>query len=92
MITLFGLVQAAGLLASLQGNHRVEIDGQAYRVNVKGQTVSSYKKSVVVMRTPERGEALRKAVVLATGCVMANGYWEGSSLHGTLDCSQRPTN
>lgn len=88
---LLMLAQAAGLIASLQGNHKVEVDGQTYRVMVKGNTVSAFKKSVIVVQTPEVGEAMRKAVTIATGCTMKDGFWRGLRLTGTLECPAAPS-
>ncbi|MBN3556882.1 hypothetical protein JYA60_01350 [Sphingomonas yabuuchiae] len=92
MVVFSAMVQAASLLASLQGNHKTEIDGQTYRVNIRGSTVSVFKKSLIVVQTPEVGAAMRKAVTAATGCAMKDGFWQGLRLTGTLDCSQHPTN
>ena len=90
MLLAIVLVQAAAV-ANLQGDHKVEVDGQKYRVHVRGNTVSAFNKSIVLKRTPERGEGMRKAVIAATGCKMKDEYWSGSHLTGSLECSDRVT-
>jgi len=84
-------IQTAPAAPPAQGNHKVEVDGQTYRVFIKGRKVSAFNKSIVVMRTPERGDSMRKAVIAATGCRMKDEYWEGSHLTGLLDCGAAAT-
>jgi hypothetical protein len=68
-------------------NHKVEIDGRTYRVEVKGRTVEVFDKSIMTKRTPEAGEKLRAAVNKATGCEIRDWYWQTAHLAGILDCS-----
>lgn len=67
-------------------NHKVEIDGKTYRVEIKGRTVEVYDKSIITVRTPERGDKLRRAVIKATGCPLKEEYWAAAHLRGLLDC------
>lgn len=94
MIRTFGIViAAAGIaLAPAQAgeakvNHKVEIDGRSYRVEVKGQVVEIFDKSVFTKRSPESGARLRAALRQATGCGIKDEYWETAHLVGMLDCA-----
>ncbi|MEO8722468.1 MAG: hypothetical protein ABI395_02945 [Sphingobium sp.] len=69
-------------------NHKVEINGRTYRVEVKGLTVEVYDKSIMTKRSPEAGLRLRSAVKIATGCRIIDEYWEAAHLVGILDCPQ----
>ncbi|MGC4249986.1 MAG: hypothetical protein QM605_00570 [Sphingobium sp.] len=69
-------------------NHKVEIDGKTYRVEVKGRTVEVFDKSAFTKRSPEAGLRLKAAVRLATGCEITEEYWEAAHLAGILECSK----
>lgn len=83
---MIGLAGFAILAASTTVNHKVEIDGKTYRVEVKGSTVEVFDKSVFTKRTPEAGLRLKEAVRRATGCEIVESYWESAHLVGLLDC------
>lgn len=86
---ILALALQAVTAAPRQGDTKVEVDGQRYRVHIRGDTVSVFNKSIIKMRTPERGEGLRKAVIAATGCVMKDEYWELTHLTGKLACPKK---
>ena len=67
-------------------NHKVELEGRTYRVEVKGRTVEVFDKSAFTKRSPEAGERLRAAVKKATGCEITQEYWEAAHLAGILEC------
>lgn len=66
--------------------HKVQIDGKTYRVKVVGRSFGVFDKSLVSMRTPERGDAMRRAVRQATGCEPKDEYWEQAHMKGLLTC------
>lgn len=71
-------------------NHKVEINGKTYRVEVKGSTVQVFDKSFHTKRNPEAGARLRAAVKAATGCTIEDAYWEEVHLAGRLSCPPSP--
>lgn len=85
----------AGILSAVvatavppSGNYKTIIDGKTYRVKVKGGAVGVFDKSLISMRSPERGDLMRKALKQATGCGIRDEYWEGAHLVGMLDCPE----
>lgn len=87
MENLIGLLTLAAAAApSADYESKVEIDGRTFRVHVEGQAVTVADKAFITRRSPQRGEQMRRAVQLVTGCEVRDSYWEGSKLRGILDC------
>jgi hypothetical protein len=86
LVVLIAALSAAAGAATKTINHKVVIDGRTYRVEVKGQTVEVFDKSMFVKRSPETGVRLRAAVKAATGCGIKDEYWEAAHLAGLLAC------
>ena len=89
-MTFMILLAAAAATATATVNHKVEIDGKTYRVEVKGRTVEVFDKSAITKRSPEAGLRLKAAVKAATGCRITEEYWEAAHLAGILDCGDKP--
>ncbi|MFC0687616.1 hypothetical protein [Novosphingobium clariflavum] len=85
------IIILAAAAATATVNHKVEIDGKTYRVEVKGRTVEVFDKSAFTKRSPEAGQRLKAAVKAATGCQITEEYWEAAHLAGILDCSNSPS-
>lgn len=85
LIIVIAMILAAG--SSDKVEHKVEVDGKTYRVKVTGRSFAAFDKSLVTMRTPERGDRMRRAVRAATGCEPKDEYWEAAHMVGLLDCS-----
>ena len=86
------MVLAMALALGAEGDAtttKVKIDGQTYRVTVRGDRVEVANKSVIVAREPLRErDARRRAVAEVTGCALSDELRQGSILLGRLDCAK----
>lgn len=78
------------LLALMLASSIVQVDGHAYRVEVRGEEVRVFQKAAITKRSLERRARMRKAVELATGCRIVDDYWQGTRIEGLLDCPKPP--
>ncbi len=67
--------------------HRVKVDDRTYRVTVTGPNVEVAEKSMVVKRTVETRDRMRRAVTAATGCSIVDELpMLVAKLEGRLSC------
>jgi len=65
---------------------KAKVDGSTYRVTVHGQDVEVANKAMLVVRTLETRDQMRRAVKSATGCEVVDDMWAGNVLLGKLAC------
>lgn len=73
-------------LAALTMNRVVQVDGNSYRVEVRGEEVRVFQKAAFTKRSLERRDKMRRAVVIATGCRIVDDYWLDTRIEGALVC------
>lgn len=74
-------------------NEKVEVNGFAYRVVMRGQQVKVITKTLAGHfrgRTVERRTEMRAAAAMVTGCHLVDDYWIENTLVGELECSDKP--
>lgn len=90
MPLIIALAMTVSAAAGNKAEHKVQIDGKTYRVKVVGRSFGVFDKSLVTVRSPERGDLMRRAVREATGCEPKDEYWEQAHMNGLLVCPQTP--
>lgn len=84
-------IALAMLLAPATFNETVQVDESRYRVLVRGEEVKVFNKALLTGQrakgqTLER-DRMRRAVLLVTGCKIADDFFQGPVLIGLIDCS-----
>lgn len=72
---------------ALATNTIVQVDGRAFRVEIKQDSVRVFQKAVVTKVSLKARARMRAAVRISTGCKIVDDYWNGAHLEGALDCS-----
>lgn len=88
------LTLALALLSSTMpanGSYRAHVDGNDYKVKIKGEQVKVVNMSSITAirmgRSVKRRKEMIAAVKIATGCELSDPYWKDNLLMGALDCS-----
>ena len=88
VVALAGVAFAAAPVLGLpkRETRKVVVDGGTYRVSWRAGQVEVAKKSLVVISSLGLRDAMRKAVVAATGCELSDELVLGNILEGRLKC------